>query len=184
MIFNETRIRNAFIIEIEKRADERGYFARAFCQKEMEAHGLNTVICQANIALSRQPGTLRGMHYQAAPYQEAKLVRCIAGAAFDAIIDLRPDSPSYKRWLGVELSSEKQNMIYVPEGCAHGYLTLAENTEIYYQVSQFYAPAAERGIRWNDPAFAIEWPVGADLIISEKDQNWPNWSDPRHAGDA
>jgi dTDP-4-dehydrorhamnose 3,5-epimerase len=126
MIFNETRIRNAFIIEIEKRADERGYFARAFCQKEMEAHGLNTVICQANIALSRQPGTLRGMHYQAAPYQEAKLVRCIAGAAFDAIIDLRPDSPSYKRWLGVELSSEKQNMIYVPEGCAHGYLTLAE----------------------------------------------------------
>lgn len=176
MIFHETPINGAFVIEIKRRGDDRGFFSRVFCRKELGAYGLNADVSQANIGFSRSKGTLRGLHYQVAPYEEAKLVRCTAGVLFDAIIDLRPNSSSFKQWLGVELTAEKRNMLYVPEGCAHGYLTLADNTEIFYLVSQFYTPDAERGVRWNDPAFGIEWPLVDHLVISDKDKNWEDWS--------
>lgn len=178
MIFNETCIKGAFVVEIEKKGDSRGFFARAFCRKELAAHGLNADVCQANIGVNRSRGTLRGLHYQVAPHEETKLVRCTAGAVFDVILDLRPASPSYKKWLGVELTAETRTMLYVPEGCAHGYLTLADDTEIFYLVSEFYSPSAERGLRWNDPAFGIQWPIAKDLVISDKDRSWPDWSDP------
>jgi len=178
MIFHETCIKGAFIVEIEKKGDSRGFFARAFCRKELAAHGLNSDVLQANIGVSRSRGTLRGLHYQAPPHEETKLVRCTAGAVFDVILDLRPASPSYKKWLGVELTSETRTMLCVPEGCAHGYLTLADDTEIFYLVSEFYSPSAERGLRWNDPAFGIQWPIAKDLVISDKDRSWPDWSDP------
>ena len=173
MIFRETKLKGAFVIEPEKHEDERGFFARAWCQKEFKVHGLNPNIIQANIAFSLHKGILRGMHYQIGPYQEAKLIRCIHGAVFDVIIDLRPGSNTYCEWLGVELTFENPTMLYVPEGFAHGYLTLENNTEVFYMVSQFYVPDSERGVRWNDPAFGIDWPETADLLISEKDKNWP-----------
>jgi dTDP-4-dehydrorhamnose 3,5-epimerase len=173
MIFTETRLKDAFIIEIEKREDERGFFARAWCKKEFEAHGLHLDLVQANLVFSNRRGTLRGMHYQVAPYGEAKLMRCIRGAIYDVIIDLRPESPTYKQWLGVELTADNHKMLYVPEYCAHGYQTLVDNTETFYPVSQFYSPGFERGMRWNDPAFGIEWPLNIQ-VISDKDANWPD----------
>ncbi len=175
MIFSKTRLKGVFIIELEKHEDERGYFARAWCKKEFKASGLNSNLAQANTALSLHKGTLRGMHYQIAPYQETKIIRCIRGAVFDVVIDLRPNSISYCEWLGVELSSENHTMLYVPEGFAHGYQTLKNNAEVFYLVSQFYAPDAERGVRWDDPVFNIEWPETSDLVISEKDNNWPDF---------
>jgi dTDP-4-dehydrorhamnose 3,5-epimerase len=174
MLFKETRIKGAFVVELEKRGDDRGFFARAFCRKEFEAQGLVFNPVQANIGASRLRGTLRGLHYQARPHEEKKLVRCTAGAVFDVIVDLRPVSPSYRKWFGVELTPENHKMLYVPEGCAHGYLTLADRTELFYLVSEFYAPGAERGIRWNDPAFGVEWPV-RPLVMSEKDAGWPDF---------
>jgi len=174
MIFTETRLKDAFIIEIEKREDERGFFARAWCKKEFEAHGLHLDLVQANLVFSNRRGTLRGMHYQVAPYGEAKLMRCIRGAIYDVIIDLRPESPTYKQWLGVELTADNHKMLYVPEYCAHGYQTLVDNTETFYPVSQFYSPGFERGVRWNDPAFGIEWPLNIQ-VISDKDANWPDY---------
>jgi dTDP-4-dehydrorhamnose 3,5-epimerase len=178
MIFKPAQISGAFIIDIEQKGDERGFFARGFCRKEFEAHGLNPTIAQANIGVSRRRGTLRGLHYQVHPHAEAKLIRCTAGAVFDVIIDLRVGSPSYKKWLGVELRAETRTMLYAPEGCAHGYLTLADHTEVFYLVSEFYSAGAERGLRWNDPAFRIEWPILSDLVISDKDRNWPDWMEP------
>jgi dTDP-4-dehydrorhamnose 3,5-epimerase len=178
MIFKKTTIMGAYVVGIEPRGDERGFFARGFCRKEFEAHGLNPNIAQANIGVSRQRGTLRGLHYQVPPHAEAKLVRCTAGAVFDVIVDLRPASASYRKWLGVELAADTRTMLYVPEGCAHGYLTLADDTEIFYLVSQFYSAGAERGLRWNDPAFGIEWPITQALVISDKDRRWPDWSEP------
>jgi dTDP-4-dehydrorhamnose 3,5-epimerase len=175
MIFKATAINDAFIINIEKIGDERGFFGRAFCRREFEDHGIDFQIQQANIGFSRSRGTLRGLHYQVPPHGEAKLVRCTAGAIFDVILDLRPASSTFKQWMGVELTAKSHTMLYVPEGCAHGYLTLADGTEICYLVSQYYHAAAERGIRWKDPAFEIEWPIKEGLIISEKDQNWPDW---------
>lgn len=180
MIFNKTRIPGAFVVKIDPRADERGFFARGFCRKEFEAHGLNADIAQANIGVSRLRGTLRGLHYQVSPHEETKLVRCTAGAVFDVIVDLRRESPSYKQWIGVELNAENHTMLYVPEGCGHGYLALADNTEVFYLVSQFYSPGAERGARWNDPAFAIEWPPVESLVISDKDAGWQDWVDDGH----
>jgi dTDP-4-dehydrorhamnose 3,5-epimerase len=177
MIFSPTRIRGAMVVEIEPRADERGLFARGFCRREFEAHGLNPNVAQANIGMSRQRGTLRGLHYQIPPHAETKLVRCTAGAIFDVIVDLRPGSASYKQWVGVELTAANRRMLYVPEGCAHGYLALADNSEVFYLVSEFYAPGAERGLRWNDPAFGIEWPVTGDPMLSDKDRGWPDWSE-------
>jgi dTDP-4-dehydrorhamnose 3,5-epimerase len=175
MIFKKTKLKGIFIIELEKHRDERGYFARTWCRNEFKENGLNSNLAQANTALSFQKGTLRGMHYQIAPYEETKIIRCIRGSVFDVVIDIRPDSITYGQWLGVELSFENQTMLYVPEGFAHGYKTLENNSEVFYLVSQFYTPDAERGIRWDDPAFNITWPETSDLIISEKDKNWPDY---------
>lgn len=176
MIFYETKLSGAYLIEPEKRGDHRGFFARTFCRQEFENHGLNPDVMQSNIGFSQEKGTLRGLHFQLAPYAEAKLVRCTAGSLYDVILDLRPGSLTYKQWFSVELSAQNHKMLYVPEGFAHGYMTLVERTEVFYQVSQFYAPGAELGIRWNDPSFNFEWPDMEQIIISEKDQTWPDWS--------
>ena len=176
MIFTKTKLKGAFIIEIEKSEDDRGFFARAFCEKEFEAHGLTFNPVQANIAFSKTKGILRGMHYQIAPYEEAKLIRCIKGAIYDVIIDLRPDSPTYRQWIGVELRADNYKMFYMPEGFAHGYQALMDNTEVFYQVSQFYSPESERGMRWDDPAFGIKWPEIDNCIVSTKDKSLPNYS--------
>jgi dTDP-4-dehydrorhamnose 3,5-epimerase len=176
MIFKETRLKNAFIIELEKIADERGFFSRAWCQNEFEAHGLNPNIAQCNLSFNATRGTLRGIHYQIAPYEEAKLIRCISGKIYDVIIDLRSNSSTYLQWTSFELSSENRKMLYVPENYAHGYLTLEDNSEVFYQVSQFYSPGSERGIRWDDPAVNVKWPAISNLIISEKDKTWPDFN--------
>lgn len=175
MIFKEISLKGAYVIELEKLQDERGFFARAWCQREFENHGLTARIAQANISYNAKRGTLRGMHYQAAPHEEMKLVRCTKGAIFDVIVDLRKDSPTYLQWIGVELAADSHRMLYVPENFAHGFQTLEDDTEVTYQVSQFYTPASERGIRWNDPAIGIEWPQ-APTIMSEKDRSWPGFA--------
>jgi dTDP-4-dehydrorhamnose 3,5-epimerase len=175
MIFKETSITGAFIVDVKRIGDDRGFFGRVFCRKEFEAQGINLEVLQANMGFNEYRGTLRGLHYQVPPYGEAKLVRCTAGALYDVILDLRPASPTFKKWLGIKLTAENRTMLYVPEGCAHGYLTLVDHTEIYYMVSQFYTPGAERGVRWNDPAFRIDWPMKENLTISEKDRNWPDF---------
>ena len=174
MIFKETSLRGAFIVELEKRVDERGFFARTWCQREFEEHGLVTNIAQSNLSFSKRAGTLRGMHYQISPLEEAKLVRCTKGALYDVIIDLRRDSTTYRQWIGVELSAKNYTMLYVPEHFAHGFITLEDNTEVTYQVSQFYSPGSERGIRYNDSAFGIKWPINVE-VISEKDKKWPDY---------
>jgi dTDP-4-dehydrorhamnose 3,5-epimerase len=181
MIFNETALKGAFVIDLEPREDERGFFARAWCERECAAHGLQSRIVQANLSYNPTRGTLRGMHYQLAPYEEAKLVRCIRGAIWDAIVDFRPDSPTYLRWCGVELSAGNRRMLYVPEGFAHGFQTLEDETEAFYQVTQVYTPGAEQGIRWDDPAIGIQWPEADTRLISEKDRNWPLLAQPRQA---
>lgn len=173
MIFEETKLKGAYIIHPDRLEDDRGFFARTWCMKEFEAHGLTANMVQSNIAFNHKKGTLRGMHFQRPPYEEAKLVRCTAGSVYDVIIDLRPDSPSYMEWLGIELHMENRKMIFIPEGFAHGYQTLADNSEVFYQVSQFYTPSAEGGALWNDPVFNIEWPEVEHRIISEKDRRWP-----------
>lgn len=175
MKFNKTAILGAYIIELEKVGDGRGFFARAWCQKEFREHDLVTQFVQCNLSFNKRGNTLRGMHYQSAPLEEVKLVRCTRGAIFDVIIDLRPESSTFLKWIGVELTSDNYNMLYIPEGFAHGYLTLTEEAEVFYQVSQFYSPGHERGVRWNDPVFKIDWPIDGDLVISEKDNNWPNF---------
>ncbi len=174
MLFHETRLEGAFVIELEKREDTRGFFARGWCQKEFEDHGLVAQVVQTNISNNRKKGTLRGMHCQVAPFEETKLVRCVRGGIYDVIIDLRAESPTYKQWIGVELTAENYKMLYVPESFAHGLQTLEDDTEVIYQVSQFYTPGAERGIRWNDPAFRIEWPQDIE-VISDKDADWPDY---------
>lgn len=170
MIFKETKLKGAYIVELEPREDERGFFARSFCRQEFEEHGLNPAIVQNNISFSKKKGTLRGMHYQVAPYEETKLVSCTRGAIYDVIVDLREDSPTYCQWLAVELSAEKYKMLYVPAGFAHGYQTMEDNTVVSYQVSEFYQPESERGVRWDDPAFRIEWPI-KQPVISSKDKS-------------
>jgi dTDP-4-dehydrorhamnose 3,5-epimerase len=169
LIFTETNLKGAFIIDVKKLEDERGFFGRTFCQKEFEEHGLNPHVVQANVSYNKIKGTLRGMHFQLHPYEETKLVRCVRGGIFDVIIDLRKDSPTYTKWIGVELREESYRMLFVPEGFGHGFITLEDNTEVIYQVSQFYTPGSESGIRWNDPAFNIEWPI-EPVLISEKDR--------------
>ena len=176
MIFRETGLKDAFVIEIERREDERGFFARSWCHREFEAHGLNTRIAQCNISVNYKKGTLRGMHYQAKPFEETKLVRCTRGSLYDVIVDLRPDSQSYKKHLGLTLMPDNGKMLYVPEGFAHGFLTLEDNTEVHYQISEFYAPVSARGFRWNDPAFAIVWPAEV-RVISERDRHYPDFCD-------
>ena len=174
MIFTETELKGAYVIEIEKLKDHRGFFARSWCQKEFNDHNLVSRIRQVNVSSNMKKSTLRGMHYQLSPYEETKLVRCTRGAIYDVIIDLRPASPTYAQWIGVELTAENYTMLYVPENFAHGFITLKDDTEITYQVSQFYTPGSERGIRWNDPAFSIDWPIEV-RVISDKDKNWPDY---------
>jgi dTDP-4-dehydrorhamnose 3,5-epimerase len=174
VIFRETKLPGAYVIELEPHRDERGFFARTWCQREFEAHGLNPGLVQCNISYNEDRGTLRGMHYQAPPHEEAKLVRCTRGRLYDVIIDLRPDSPAFKQHIGVTLSAENRTMLYVPEGFAHGFLTLDDATEVFYQMSAFYAPEAARGVRWNDPAFGIEWPAPVEHI-KDRDQAYADF---------
>jgi len=174
MLFEETRIGGVLRIHPERRTDERGFFARTWCRDEFEKAGLDARLAQCSISFNPHKGTLRGMHYQAAPYAETKLVRCTMGAIYDVIVDLRADSPTFRKWLGVTLTAENREMIYIPEGCAHGFLTIEDNSEIFYQMSEFYHPEAACGVRWNDPAFGIEWP-GKVEVISERDRSLPNF---------
>lgn len=174
MIFTKTELPGATLVDVERREDARGYFARTYCEREFEANGLPTRMVQTNLSLTRRAGTLRGMHYQLAPHAEDKLVRCVRGAIWDAIVDIRPESPTYCRWLGVELSESNARMLLVPKGFAHGFVTLTDDAAVSYQVSAFYAPAAERGLRHDDPAFAIEWPVPVS-DLSDKDRSWPDY---------
>ncbi|AFZ14229.1 dTDP-4-dehydrorhamnose 3,5-epimerase [Crinalium epipsammum PCC 9333] len=175
MIFTETSLQGAFIIELEKLTDDRGFFARTFCQKEFAAHHLNPNLVQCNISFNHQKGTLRGMHYQAEPHAETKLVRCTKGAIYDVIIDLRSNSPTFKKWVAVELTADNKRMLYIPENFAHGFQTLADNTEVFYQMSEFYHPESANGVRWNDSAFGIQWPAD-EGIISVKDQQYSDFN--------
>ncbi|MBU1152810.1 dTDP-4-dehydrorhamnose 3,5-epimerase [bacterium] len=180
MIFAETKLKGAFIIELEKVEDERGFFVRTFCQKEFEKHSLNPRIVQCNLSFNKKKGALRGMHYQVSPHEEAKLVSCIQGAIYDVIIDLRPDSPTYCQWFAIELTARcslltaHYKTLYIPEGFAHGFQTLEENTVVFYQMSWFYHPECAKGVRWNDPVFGIEWPDDV-RAISDRDQQFPNF---------
>jgi dTDP-4-dehydrorhamnose 3,5-epimerase len=175
MIFTETKLHKSYILEIKKIEDDRGFFGRSWCRNELEEKGLNSNIAQANTSFSFKKGTLRGMHFQVHPNEETKLIRCVRGAIFDVIIDLRPDSPTFKEWIGVELTADNYKMLYVPEGFAHGFVTLTDNVEVYYNVTAFYTPGAERGIRWNDPQFEIDWPI-SPVVISDKDQAHPDFT--------
>jgi len=175
MLFSETKLQGAFIIEIRKIGDERGFFGRSWCKKEMEEQGLNGSIAQINTSLSKFRGTLRGLHFQVAPYQECKMIRCTKGSIFDIIVDLRPDSTTFLQWFGEELTEENHKALYSPKGFAQGFITLTDNSEITYFTTDFYAPGFDRGVRWNDPQFGIRLPV-EPVVISEKDQTWPDFS--------
>ena len=179
MKFHPTPLHGAYTIELEKRGDDRGFFARFFCQKEFEAAGVPMPIVQINNSLSAKAGTLRGMHYQLAPAAEIKVVRCIRGSLYDAIVDLRPDSPTFGKWYGVELTAENRRMIFVPQGFAHGIMTLTDDTEAFYLVNAFYAPEQERGLRFDDPRFGIEWPR-QPVEVSPKDASWPDFDPVFH----
>lgn len=170
MIFTETKINGAFIIEPELLWDERGFFARTFCKDEFEEYGLETDIVQCNISYNKKKGTLRGMHYQAHPYDEAKIVSCTKGAIYDVILDLRTESGSCHQWIAVELSDENFRMVYIPKGCAHGFQTLKDETVVCYQMSEFFHPESARGVRWDDPVFGIHWPTGKKIISDRDDQ--------------
>jgi dTDP-4-dehydrorhamnose 3,5-epimerase len=174
MIFREGKLAGAQIIDLERREDDRGFFARMWCEREFRDRGLVDAISQINTAVSLRAGTLRGMHFQTAPHEEVKIVRCLRGAVYDVLVDLRPDSPTYRQWMGVELTAESGRMVYVPKGCAHGYLTLAGDTELMYFASCPYAPDAAKGVRFDDPAFAIRWPA-APQVISQADRSWPEF---------
>ncbi|MFI5092224.1 MAG: dTDP-4-dehydrorhamnose 3,5-epimerase [Candidatus Acidiferrales bacterium] len=176
MIFTETRLKGAFVIEVEKHVDERGFFARTYCEREFESHKLNSRFVQCSISFNKLRGTLRGMHFQAPPHEEAKLIRCTRGAIYDVIVDLRPQSPTSKQYFSAALSAVNEKILYVPEGFAHGFQTLEDDTEVFYQMSRFYSPEHARGVRWNDPAFGIDWPAG-ERIILERDQSYPDFVD-------
>jgi len=174
MIFTETKLKGAFIIELERSIDERGFFARSWCQREFEEHGLNPRLVQCNISYNILKGTLRGMHYQVSPCEEAKLVRCTMGAIFDVIVDLRPGSPTFKHYFADIITAENRKIFYIPEGFAHGFLTLQNDTEVQYQMSVFYSPEHARGVRWDDPAFGIQWP-GVVQVVSVRDSSYPDF---------
>ncbi|MCJ7515966.1 MAG: dTDP-4-dehydrorhamnose 3,5-epimerase [Dehalococcoidia bacterium] len=174
MIFKETKLKGAYIIDLEPLEDERGFFSRIYCRKEFEEHGLKFYIVQSNLSYNKKKGTLRGMHFQVAPYEEIKLISCVRGAVCDVILDLRPNSPTYRKWFAAELTAENHKMLYVPEGFAHGFQTLEDNAVVYYQVSEFYKPECERGVRWDDTAFGIKWPI-KNYIISIKDRQFPDF---------
>jgi len=175
MIFHETAIEGVWVVEPERLEDERGFFARTWDTREFAHRGLNGRLVQCSISYNGRRGTLRGLHYQAAPHEEAKLVRCTAGAVYDVAVDLRVGSRTQCRWVGVELSAQNRLALYVPEGCAHGFLTLADDTEVAYQMSDFYAPDSSRGVRHDDPAFAIDWP-GDVVVVNERDRSYPDFT--------
>lgn len=175
MIFHETVLPGAFRIELEQLEDERGFFARSFCAAEFEAHGLNPACPQCNISYNRRKGTLRGLHFQRSPHQEAKLVRCTRGIIHDVILDLRPESPTYRRHAAVELSAENHQMLYVPEGLAHGFQTLTDHAEVFYQMSSAFVPGVGDGVRYDDPAFGIAWPLPV-TAISDRDRTYPDFA--------
>lgn len=174
MEFHKTKLPGVFEIRIEAKPDERGFFARTWCRTEFEAQGLATNLVQCSLSFNKRKGTLRGMHYQIAPNQETKLIRCTQGAIYDVVLDLRPQSPAFKDWVGIELTAGKRNMMYVPQGCAHGFLTLEDQSEVTYQMSEFQNPEAARGVRWDDPAFQIKWPAKVE-VISERDRTYPDF---------
>jgi len=174
VIFQGTKLHGVFEIRLQEQRDERGFFARSFCQKEFQQHGISPVTAQCSIAFNEKKGTLRGLHYQDAPHAETKLVRCTQGAIYDVVVDLRPASPTFKQWIGVELSAANRYMIYVPGGCGHGLITLEDKTEVFYQMSEFYYPELSRSVRWNDPAFKIEWPA-SPLVICDRDRTCPDF---------
>jgi dTDP-4-dehydrorhamnose 3,5-epimerase len=173
--FTETPLKGAYLIEIAKIGDERGFFGRSWCRKEMQQAGLDADIAQVNTSLSRERGTLRGLHYQIAPHQESKMIRCTRGAIFDVIVDLRPESPTFRQWYGAELTADNHRALYSPKGFAQGFLTLEDDSEITYFASEFYAPGKDRGVRYNDPQFGIVLPF-EPLVVSDKDRNWPDFS--------
>ncbi len=175
MKFIPTELAGAYIIDVEPMEDERGFFARSWCADELRAHGLDPNLAQCSVSFNRKKGTLRGMHYQGAPHEETKVVRCTAGSIYDVIVDVRPESPTFKQWISVELSAENRRMIYVPAGFAHGFQSLVENTEVFYMVSEFYHPEYSRSVRWNDPQFAIEWPPEEHRVISSRDRDYPDF---------
>jgi len=175
VIVSEAPLKGAFVIDPERLTDARGFFARTWCQHEAEVYGLNPRLVQCSISFNARKGTLRGLHYQASPHEEAKLIRCTMGAIYDVIVDLRRDSPTFRGHFGIVLNAENRRMLYVPEGFAHGFQTLEDNTEVFYQMSEFYAPDSARGVRWDDPAFGITWPA-ADRIINERDRAYPNFA--------
>lgn len=172
MVFTEVTLKGAFLIDVERREDSRGFFTRTFCMQEFEARALKASVAQCNVSYNLRMGTLRGLHYQAAPADEAKLVRCTSGGIHDVIVDMRPDSSTYLQHVAVKLTAQNHRALYVPEGFAHGYQTLTDGAEVAYQMSSFYAPALERGLRYDDPVLSIAWPVPVS-VISRKDQSWP-----------
>jgi dTDP-4-dehydrorhamnose 3,5-epimerase len=174
MKFIETHLKDSYIIEMEQMSDQRGFFARTWCAREFGDHGLSPSLVQCSVSFNHSKGTLRGMHFQISPYEETKLVRVTSGVVYDVIIDLRPGSNTYLQHFGVELSAENRTMLYIPKGFAHGFLTLSDNAEIFYQMSEFFQPESGRGIRWNDPLLRIEWPEEVH-VISDRDNNWPNF---------
>lgn len=176
MVFTETKLKSAFVIDLERKEDERGFFARTFCVDEFQARGLNARLVQCSISFNPERGTLRGMHWQDPPHAECKLVRVTHGAIFDVVIDLRPNSATFKQHFALQLSAENHRQLYVPEGFAHGFQTLEDNTEVFYQMSAAYAPPLGRGVRWNDPAFGIDWPPAERRIISERDAGYPDFN--------
>ena len=173
MIFNKTPLEGLFVIELEKHHDERGFFARSWCAEEFKKHGLNPSLVQCNVSLNHKAGTLRGLHFQAPPSMEAKLVRCTKGRMFDVAVDIRPESKTYLKWYAIELSESNHKAFYIPEGFAHGFQTLEDNTEVFYQMSEFYAPELTRGLRWDDPKMNVQWPNARNRIISDRDQSYP-----------
>jgi dTDP-4-dehydrorhamnose 3,5-epimerase len=174
MLFYETTLPGVFEVHLDPHLDDRGFFARSWCQKEFEDHGLNPQLEQCNISFNTRKGTLRGMHFQAPPHAEAKVVRCTRGAIYDVVVDLRPSSPAYRNWIAVFLTATNRHMVYVPEGCGHGFLTLEDETEVFYQMSSFYDSESARGVRWDDPAFQIIWPEKVE-VISDRDRTYPNF---------
>lgn len=176
MLATETKLKGSYIIEPERFADERGFFARVYSEKEFASLGLNIHFIEGNMSFNLRKGSLRGMHYQAAPHGQAKLVRCTRGAIFDVGIDLRPDSPTFKQWIGVELSEHNRRLLFIPGDFAHGYLTLQDETEVSYQVTSDYVPESSRGFRWDDPTFDVKWPDVGQIIINERDRTYPHFS--------
>jgi dTDP-4-dehydrorhamnose 3,5-epimerase len=174
MRFEETRLAGAYVVDLEPRTDDRGFFARAFCEREFEAHGLPGRFPQCNLSRNDRAGTLRGMHFQAAPHREAKLVRAVRGAIFDVIVDIRAGSPTFLQWLGVELTADSGRALFVPEGFAHGFLTLVDGTDVFYQMSEFYRSEGARGLRWNDPRLRIAWPRAPESM-AERDASYPDF---------